>query len=297
MEDRYFFRCCALFIACLASAKLSASCCSGASSAGIGPLRLHERASLTLSNDAHRVLGFIDKNARFHSGQASHLPKWRFNFELLAMLRALDWLQPFIKLPARTQVSSVRVGAQAADMSLGAHMPLFNEGFFSLPALSLTSALKLPTGVAAGDNAELREENITSMGSYEFSLSIMLQKSVGACNVAMGYGIAFDPSLFTREFNPGLGHSLTTAISFIPHSNAHMQFGLSPTFYSDARIAGKALRHSSRRQLTTSLAYSLMIHSHVTISALVGSTLPLSGVGRNSESDIFAQLGMRVGVF
>jgi len=284
-----------VFVAMALSSELYASCCAGASSAGIGRLRLHERAYVAFINDAHRVIGSFDREARFHSGQAPHLPHWRFNHELQAMVRVFDYFQPFIKLPARTQLSAIRVGSNRADATLGAHMPLFDEDVFaSWPALSLTTALKLPTGVADAQDAE----NITSMGLYELSLSLMIQKTFSKLTTAMGYGLSFSPAIFMKnEFHHGIAHTPMFALSFLPHELGHMQLTLAPSFFSNARVNGHALKDSSRRQLLASIAYSLMIHSHLTLTTAVGAHLPIAIIAKNSESDIFVQFGIRMGVF
>lgn len=276
-----------------------ASCCQGPSSAGIGRLKRHERAYVAFINDAHRVMGSFNQHGHFRFGTASHLPHWRFNHELQAMARLTDFLQPFIKLPARTQKSQEGVGSNIADISLGLHVPLIDENYWpSWPALSITTALLIPTGVAAGDHGIFEAESLTSMGDYDLSLSAMAQKTFGGLVTGLGYGISFSPSRFKKQsYHKGIAHMPSLAFSFSPHDKAQMQANVTPTFYSPAIVNKKALPHSSRRELGLSLGYSLMLHSHITINTTIGTHVPISYLGKNSGADMFAAIGIRMGVF
>lgn len=288
-----------LFIIGSLSLELKASCCSGASATGIGRLKRHERAYIAFINDAHRVMGSFDRNARFGWGQPRHLPSWRFNHELQAMARLTSFFEPFIKLPARTQKSAERTGHNIADITFGLHMPLLDEEYWHhWPALSFIASLTIPSGVAAGDSNTYAAESITSMGHYDLAIAAMAQKSLGNIVLALGYGMTFAPALFTRQsYYGGTAHAPSLSLSFSPHEKAQMQANFSPTFYSAATINRRPLADSSRRELLLSLAYSLMLHSHLALNTSIGTHIPISFIGKNSFADAYAQVGIRIGVF
>lgn len=280
----------------LLSIKLVASCCSGASFSGIGRLKSHERAYISFINDAHRVLGHFDDQARFSFGYHKTLPHWRMNHELQAMVRLLDVFNPFIKLQSRTQLSELRVGSNVGDMSLGALAPLLDEGYFvHMPSLRLAGSIKIPTGVknSLGEEAE----NITSMGFYEVALGFMMEKTLGPTTMSLAYGTTFFPLGDDNGFKPGINHNLSAHMSFSPHQSGSLQVAVATTFFGPASIDNVSINGSSAHQVMLSTHYAINFHSHLTASLGVGTHVPFNYMGKRSEADIYASFGLRVGVF
>lgn len=268
----------------LLSQKLQASCCSQAASGGIGSLLPHERAYVEFINNSHWVTGSFDQGGTFKGGSPAHLPHWLINQELNVMARVADFFLPFVKLPARTSISKILVQTQLNDLTLGARFPLTKEGFIPMgPGISLLASARLQPA---------------ALKSSLLSLAIALEKMFGPVGLMVSYAIGAEANYFkNRGFSNGMMHAASLGANFSLSDNTKMSFTLSPTFYTPVRVNAVALPYTAKHQIALSTGFSWVFHSHLTLNTALGAHLPLALLGKNTNTEVFLQAGLRVGVF
>ncbi|MCA9507597.1 MAG: hypothetical protein KC505_04150 [Myxococcales bacterium] len=278
---------------------MKASCCASGSSGGIGRLLPYERALIELSHDAHYIVGQFNESTRFRAGVAEPLPVWQFNHELQVMTRLAPFFLPFIKLPVRTKISSKETISALADLSLGARWPIVKENYFlHWPGLNLFSTLQMPTGTSSEKNAEFSANGSTGAGVWLLSLGANVEKSLGKFLWTFAYTYSFETRLFKKHgYAHGPTHAPSINVSFPLIEMHQLSFGLSAVFNEPFRYDAKRVRNSSNRKISLSSVYAWKFHSHMTLNCSLGADMPIYGLGKNTNSEIFMRLGMRVGVF
>ena len=261
------------------SLELKASCCSSASSNGIGRLLSYERAYLEFFNDARYAIGSFNSHAKFRAGILNHLPHLQLSHELHAMVRLADFLEPFVKIPMKMSISLEKTQSRLGDITLGARWPLFGEGFVAhMPALSLVSSVQIPTSVEP----------------YWLSAGLVLDKSFGALNLSLSYGLSLDPAYFSKQpYRRGIKHVGGLQAGFLLAESHRLSFGCALNFQNSAVANNKALSNS-KYQVGFNALYSWAFHSHLTFTSGLGAHIPVSHLGKNANSEIFAQAGLRV---
>jgi hypothetical protein len=288
-----------LLLLLISSTRLDASCCASGSTGGIGRLLPYERALVELSQDFHRVVGRFGEQSAFKAGTPENGHYWQFNHELQVMARVSTFFLPYVKLPVRTQISSERTGSGLADLTVGARWPILNEHFISnWPGLTLFSSLQLPTGNALTPHKEMNPEDITSLGAMLISLGAALERSFGSVLWTLAYHLSVEPRIFKKtDFVGGPLHAPSIAMSLPLHDSGALSAGLSASFSAPAQFDGKQVRGSSRRKISANLAYAWKFHSHLSLNFSLGGDMPVSYFGKNNNSEVYARMGMRVGVF
>jgi len=261
---------------------LRASCCSSASSNGIGRLLPYERAYMEFFNDARLAVGTFNNQGEFKSGILRHLPHWQLSHELHAMARLTDFLLPFVKIPLKTSVSRTKTQSWLGDITLGARWPLFGEDFIAyMPALSLVSSVQIPTGAEP---------------FFWLSAGLVAEKSFGALNLSVNYGLSLDPTYFSNiGFKPGIKHSTGIFAGFLVAQNHRLSLGGALSFQGRARNSTGLT--SAKYQIALSTTYAWAFHSHLTLISGLGAHIPVRHFGKESKSEVFAQAGLRVGIF
>jgi hypothetical protein len=283
----------------LMSCHLEASCCSSASAGGIPRLLPHERALIDLASAVRYQYGFFDQEAAVALGHHAHAPHLIFEEELSAMARIFGFFEPFVRIPVRVQESDIRRGAGLADLSIGARMPIFRDNYFrGFPSLTLTQAVRMPTGASLKDDSTLDNEHILGSGAWQFTLGLLLEKSFHPITIGLGYSLSFEPdNVINTSKKPGILHAPLATLSFMPSELGTLSFSLAPTFYTPVMIQNRSIPNSDRRKLSFSTGYSLMVHSHIRLHGSLGADIPIPYLGKNANSEIFFKLGMRLGVF
>jgi hypothetical protein len=262
---------------------LKASCCSSASSSGIGRLAAFERAYLEFYNDARYAFGFYNKERIFTPKLPTHLPYLQLSHELHAMIRLADFLQPFIKIPMRMSVASKEASAFLGSVALGARWLVLNKNFIPhAPALSIITLLNLPD----------KYEPIFITSGFA------LDKSFSALSFSFSYGLSLDPRYFLgRGFSKGIKQQASLQTSFLAHDTGRVALAAMFSSQGPSLINSKKLAQSSHYLLGFGVNYSWSFHSKLTLNAGVGTHIPLSYFGCNSNSEIFVRLGLRAGIF
>jgi hypothetical protein len=281
------------------SESLWASCCGGLSASGVEKLLAHERAAVTLLNNTHRVLGYFDNESHFKFGSVPHLSHWQINHELQAIARLSPMFSPFFRIPLTMNISQQRRGTNLGDFSGGLAVSIFEQDFRPhWPSLNMSIALKIPTGIARGDAKAMHAEQITSMGIYELSGSLLVQRSFGFINLGLGYALSMPLAYFSEtKSHAGFMHSPSLSLSLSPHEKGRLQFSLAPSFFGSYIVNNVAQPHSKRRELLFSAGYTLILHSHLSLLTSLGTHLPFDGLGLKSKADVFAQVGLRFGIY
>lgn len=265
------------------------SCCSQAASGGAGRLLAHERALIEVSSKGSFVAGSFDQNSNFSFGHKS-LPYTSFEQNLHIMARVVDYFMPFIHVPVVLKKSEAALGGGLSDIAIGARSQILKEGYFlHWPSIALVSALKIPSGQKSTKEAPLSNVEITGSGTYQAALSLILEKDIASVTYGLSYGLLIESAR--------LGHALSLTSNFLIHKNANLNFSLAPTFYGSTKIDGQKLVGSDQRKLTIALGYSLKLHSQLALNINVGSDVPLSTLGKNSNCEFFSKLAFRFGVF
>lgn len=261
--------------------ELNASCCSSASSNGIGRLLPHERAYIEFFNDARLALGTYDKKSAYKSGILRHLNHLQLSHELHAMARFTNFFLPFIKIPMKMSISTLKTRSYLGEITLGARWPIFGEGFFThMPALSLMSSVQIPSDAQP----------------YWLSLGFVLDKSFGGVNLILNYGISLDPTYFSKQgFKPGIKHALGLQTGFLIAENHRFSFTSALSLQGLPRNSKGPI--NIKYQTGLSISYAWAFHSHLTLLAGLGAHVPVSYFGRDSNSEVFAHAGLRVGIF
>lgn len=279
--------------------RLDASCCSSGSTGGIGRLLPHERALVELSQDFHRLVGRFEERGDFKRGAPDFGPYWQFNHELQIMTRIAPFFLPYVKLPVRTQLSSERVGSALSDITAGARIPVLGEHFLAgWPSLTFFSSVQVPSGTTFETNNSAELEELTGLGTTLVSVGTALERSFGVFLWTLAYHLSFEPRLLTkRDFVGGPLHVPSINVAFALHERGTLSGGLAANFGAPAQFDGKQIRESSKRKLSANLAYAWKFHSHLGINFSLGGDLPISHLGKNNNSEIYARLGLRVGIF
>lgn len=270
-------------IVTLLGTELIASCCSSASSNGIGRLLPYERAYVEFFNDARRTIGTFNNQSEFQSGTLRHVAHWQLSHEIHAMARLTNFFLPFVKIPLKTSISNIKTQSGLGEITLGARWPLFGEGFFKyMPGLSLVSSVQIPTG----------------QEPFWLSAGLVFDKSFGALNLSANYGFSLDPTYFSNKgFKPGIKQAAGLQAGFLIAETHRLSFAWALSFQARALAQGKSIPQSSKYQMALSTTYAWAFHSHLTLITGIGAHIPVSYLGKNSNSEIFAQAGLRVGVF
>lgn len=266
----------------VAGQELKASCCSSASSNGIGRLLPYERAYLEFFNDARLAVGTFNNQGKFRSGILRHLDHWQLSHELHAMARLTNFFLPFVKIPMKMSISALKTQSRLGDITLGARWPLFGEGLLThMPAISIMSSLQIPSGV---------EPN------YWLSLGLVLDKSFGGLNLSLNYGLSIDPTYFSKQgFKPGIKHAAGLQAAFLLAQNHRLSVGCALSLQGLPRNNRGV--NNIKYQIGVSTSYAWAFHSHLTLITGLGAHVPVSYFGKKSNSEIFAQAGLRVGIF
>ncbi len=281
-----------IFLLLFSSAfELHASCCSSSASAGVGRLLPHERALVELSQDARLALGTFNSQHLFIRGMPAHLPHWQFNHELQVMARLTSFFLPFIKIPVRTQLSSIRSGSYWGDLSFGARWPL-SLGF------NILSSFQAPTGSVYNTKTNNYIENITGLGAWLWSLGLNYDYAINNWLINTGYNFSFEPRVFkSTGFANGPQHMPFLSIAYPVHNSSLLSATISALFTHPAKRDNINISESTKRKISISLGYNLKIHSHVSFITSLGSDIPLSYWGQNTNSEIFIRLALRIGIF
>ena len=276
-----------------------ASCCGGLSASGVQKLLAHERAAVTFLNNTHRVLGYFDNESHFKFGSVPHLSHWQINHELQAIARLSPIFSPFFRIPLTMNISEQRRGTNLGDLSGGVAISICEQDFRPhWPSLNMSLALKVPTGVARGDSKAMHAEQITSMGIYELSGSLLVQRSFGFINLGLGYGLSMPLAYFSaNKSHAGLTHSPSLSLSLSPHEKGRLQLSLAPSFFGSHIVNNVAQPNTKRYELLFSAGYTLILHSHLSLLTSLGTHLPFDGLGLKSKADVFAQVGLRFGIY
>ena len=255
------------------STELHASCCSSASSNGIGRLLPYERAYVEFYNDMRLAVGTFNDQGVFKKGTLRHLPHWQLSHEFHVMGRIANFFQPFMKIPLKMSISALKTQSRLGDITLGARWPL-------IPALSLVSSLQIPT----------------AHEPYWLSLGFVLDKSFGMLNLSFNYGLSLDPTYFSKQgYKPGIKHAAGLQTGFLIAQNHRVNLGCALSLQGRARNSAGDTYLKYNIALSTSYAWAF--HSHATLLTGLGAHLPVAYCGRNTNSEIFAQAGLRIGIF
>jgi hypothetical protein len=263
------------------STGLRASCCSSASSNGIGRLLPYERASVEFYNDMRLAVGNFNDQGVFKKGILRHLPHWQLSHELHVMGRIANFFQPFMKIPLKMSISALKTQSRLGDITLGARWPLISENLIAhLPALSLVSSLQIPTAYEP----------------YWLSAGVVLDKSFGMLSLSFNYGLSLDATYFSKQgYKPGIKHAAGLQTGFLIAHDHRVNLGCALSLQGRARNSAGETHLKYNIALTTSYAWAF--HSHATLLTGLGAHLPVAYCGRNTNSEIFAQAGLRIGIF
>lgn len=258
----------------LMSLELIASCCSSASNNGIGRLASYERAYVEFFNDAHLAIGSFNSEAKFKTGVAKSLPYLQLNHELHAMARLANFFLPFVKIPINMSISKRGAKSSLGNISIGARWPLFDEARFQyIPALSLLSSVQIPSGLQA----------------WWMGAGLVLDKSVGPVNLSFNYGLSFNPTYFSKlGIKHGIKHSLGLQGALLFAQVHRLSIGSALSFQGLDKVNGQSVNQTSKYQIALSASYAWAFHSHLTINTGLGAHIPVSYLGKNSNSEIFA---------
>lgn len=280
--------------------KVSASCCSSGSTAGISRLLAHERAVVEFSQGLQKNIGYFDQKAAFFARTPSHKISWQFVQESSLMVRAADFFYPYIKVPTKISLSSEQAGASMGDISLGARWFLWPEGEWLalMPGLNLFSNWQLPTGASMEELALDEQIKASGLGAHLLSFGLSLEKTVYLVSYTLAYHLSFEPRLFQAlGYSNGLGHSLSLAAAVPTHEAGTLSLSLASLLKSDASFNQKTIKESGQRKLSLSLGYAHKFNGHFSLNSSLGADLPITALGQNQSCEVLARLGLRLGVF
>lgn len=283
-----------IFLFCLIfGAQLRASCCSSSSAGGVGRLLRHERAMVEMSMSTRYVYGRFNSESSFSGGHIGHLPHVIIEPEIQMVTRLFWFFEPFLRLPARIQTSDVRTGANISDITFGARQPIIKENFFThAPAIFLLESVRIPTGSAIKHDSTLEAEDITSTGHPLITLGILLEKDIKRITYGLSYNFSLEPHHRRDQWHfDTFIHAPSFSTGFYAHDKGFLSFSLSPTFHY---VSGLGLH---QRKVGVAASYAQTLHSHIKLNSTIGVDVPISYLGKNSNSEFFVRLGLRFGVF